>query len=441
MKSLRVEIHRDLTYGHGLVQRSSPEGPRPRPLKLDLYLPVLEASSEAEAEAEAESRIEVGWRNRGAARPAVVLAFGGAFHRGSKENDSFEGGSNTAIAEYCERLARRGYVACAIDYRLVTEDPEPGATPVIASPQRIPTSRVDVVRRILGLPLATPDQLWRGIESASDDMAAAVHYLRTRAAEWQVDTDRIAVGGFSAGARTALNAAFGEKAPIAAVLSLSGFVDAEDLKRHLRSAGGKGPATLLVSAEDDLDYVRDATGRIAEQLSGAGLACEQVHVPGAGHFYPAEAPVTHREKNGTALHTTLMQAIDDFLDRALAAPPDAEMLQAFADAFNRHDAEALMRFMTPDCVFEASFGSEPCGARHVGTAAVRAAFEQTFADYPDAQWRNARHFVHGDRGVSEWTFTGTRASDGREVEANGVDLFTFEGDRIRIKNSWRKQRS
>ena len=35
-----------------------------------------------------------------------------------------------------------------------------------------------------------------------------------------------------------------------------------------------------------------------------------------------------------------------------------ETLQAFADAWNRHDVDALMSFMTEDCVFEASAGSE-----------------------------------------------------------------------------------
>ena len=34
-----------------------------------------------------------------------------------------------------------------------------------------------------------------------------------------------------------------------------------------------------------------------------------------------------------------------------------KVLQAFADAWNRHDVDALMSFMTEDCVFEASAGS------------------------------------------------------------------------------------
>jgi steroid delta-isomerase-like uncharacterized protein len=116
------------------------------------------------------------------------------------------------------------------------------------------------------------------------------------------------------------------------------------------------------------------------------------------------------------------------------------MLQAFADAWNRHDIDALMSFMTDDCVFEASAGPEVCGARHAGREAVRAGFAEVWATYPDAHWGDARHFVHGQRGVSEWTFTGTRA-DGTRVEVDGCDLFTFRDGKISLKNSYRKNRS
>lgn len=114
-------------------------------------------------------------------------------------------------------------------------------------------------------------------------------------------------------------------------------------------------------------------------------------------------------------------------------------LQSFADAWNRHDAEALMGFMTDDCVFEASAGPEVCGTRYVGSEAVRAGFSDVWKAYPDAQWHAARHFVCADRGVSEWTFTGTRA-DGTRVEVNGCDVFTFREGKIALKNSHRKNR-
>ena len=53
-----------------------------------------------------------------------------------------------------------------------------------------------------------------------------------------------------------------------------------------------------------------------------------------------------------------------------------EVLQAFADAWNRHDVDALMSFMTEDCVFEASAGPDVCGTRCTGREAVRAGFAE-----------------------------------------------------------------
>ena len=116
-----------------------------------------------------------------------------------------------------------------------------------------------------------------------------------------------------------------------------------------------------------------------------------------------------------------------------------EDLEAFADAWNRHDLDALMSFMTEDCVFEASAGPDVCGTWYQGSKAVRSGFAEVWASFPDAHWGNARHFVNGDRGVSEWTFTGTRP-DGTRVEVNGCDLFTFREGKIALKNSYRKNR-
>jgi ketosteroid isomerase-like protein len=116
-----------------------------------------------------------------------------------------------------------------------------------------------------------------------------------------------------------------------------------------------------------------------------------------------------------------------------------DVLQAFADAWNRHDIDALMSFMTEECVFEGSAGPDVWGTRYVGRNAVRAGFAEVWAAFHDAHWGNARHFVHGNRGVSEWTFTGSR-SDGTRVEVHGCDLFTFEGGKIALKNSYRKSR-
>jgi ketosteroid isomerase-like protein len=125
-----------------------------------------------------------------------------------------------------------------------------------------------------------------------------------------------------------------------------------------------------------------------------------------------------------------------------AAPSEQELeklLESFADAWNRHDVNGLMSMMTEDGIFEASAGSEVSGERHEGQKAVRAAYEAVFSQFPDARWSNPRHFVKGNRGVSEWTFTGT-LKDGRRVEVTGCDLFTFRNGKIAVKNSYRKNR-
>ena len=116
-----------------------------------------------------------------------------------------------------------------------------------------------------------------------------------------------------------------------------------------------------------------------------------------------------------------------------------ELLDRFAEAWNRHDLDAIMSMMTADCAFEASAGDAVDGERSEGQAAVRAAFAAVFEQYPDAQWNNPRHFISGDRGVSEWTFTGT-LRDGRRMEVRGCDLFTIRDGKIALKNSFRKNR-
>ncbi len=121
------------------------------------------------------------------------------------------------------------------------------------------------------------------------------------------------------------------------------------------------------------------------------------------------------------------------------APVTTTTLEAFSAAWNRHDIDALMAFMTDDCVFMTAAGPDACGTRHVGAEAVRKAFPGAWVASPDAQWRNGTHVVQGDFGVSQWTFTGT-AADGSRIESDGVDIFTFRNGKIAVKNVFRKTR-
>jgi steroid delta-isomerase-like uncharacterized protein len=112
----------------------------------------------------------------------------------------------------------------------------------------------------------------------------------------------------------------------------------------------------------------------------------------------------------------------------------------FGNGWNRHDVDFLMTFMSDDCVFESTAGSEVCGTRHAGRQRVREAFARVFEIFPDANFGDARHLVAGNRRMSEWIFTGTMAN-GKKVEVNGCDLFTFENDKIAVKSSYFKNRT
>jgi ketosteroid isomerase-like protein len=115
------------------------------------------------------------------------------------------------------------------------------------------------------------------------------------------------------------------------------------------------------------------------------------------------------------------------------------MLQKFSDAWNSHAIDALMSFMAIDCVFHAASGHDLMGITYRGFDSVRGGFEMAWKIFPDAKWLDPIHLVHGDRGFTESTFTGTR-KDGTRVEARMVDIFTFFKGKILIKNAYRKER-
>lgn len=109
------------------------------------------------------------------------------------------------------------------------------------------------------------------------------------------------------------------------------------------------------------------------------------------------------------------------------------------DAFNRHDIDGVISFFAEDCVFNTVAGSEAHGTRVEGTEQIATAFSSVWQTMPDAHWAHHSHFVHGDRAVSEWTFSGTNA-DGSRIEAEGCDLFTLRDGKIVRKQAFRKNR-
>ena len=108
-------------------------------------------------------------------RPVVVVAHGGFFIGGSNDG--------TDVVPLCQDLARMGYVAVSISYRLG-------------------------ISNFFALEASLQEAVVRGVQDAK----AAVRYLRKTHAEdgntWGIDPERIVLGGSSAGAFIALHAAY-----------------------------------------------------------------------------------------------------------------------------------------------------------------------------------------------------------------------------------------
>jgi ketosteroid isomerase-like protein len=93
-----------------------------------------------------------------------------------------------------------------------------------------------------------------------------------------------------------------------------------------------------------------------------------------------------------------------------------DVVARFTEAFDAHDVEAIMSVMTPDCVFEDT--APPDGTRHVGAAAVRAAWTALFTGSPEGVFTAEDTICSGDRVVVRWRY------DWGGGHVRGVDLFT-----------------
>lgn len=112
-------------------------------------------------------------------------------------------------------------------------------------------------------------------------------------------------------------------------------------------------------------------------------------------------------------------------------------LERLLDAFNAHDLDAIMSFVADDCVLELPRGPELWGRRLEGRAQVREGLASRFAGIPDVHYGDARHWLAGDRGCSEWLLTGT-STQGEKIAVRGCDLFEFrDGEVVRKDSYWK----
>ena len=113
-----------------------------------------------------------------------------------------------------------------------------------------------------------------------------------------------------------------------------------------------------------------------------------------------------------------------------------QTLLEFTRAWARKDLDALMQLVTEDCVYSASVGPEP-GSTWRGHENVREGFRRMLAQDAGARLIPGDVHIVGDLGCAEWSYQEDLA-DGTIRETRGCDLLTFRGNKISIKNAFRK---
>jgi acetyl esterase len=183
-------------------------------------------------------------------RPGVLLFFGGGFFIGRKEQ----------FHAQAEVLSRHGYVVMTPDYRVKTRQNA-------------------------------------GPREGVADALAVWNFVRAHAEEWYLDSDRIALGGGSAGGYLALTTAIlSEYSPKCLVLfnpavQLEGekvkerfgsdFSDLDPIS-HLRTGL---PPMLIQHGEADTTVPLSLIREFMEQAESLGISCTLISYPGMQHGF------------------------------------------------------------------------------------------------------------------------------------------------------------
>jgi para-nitrobenzyl esterase len=191
-------------------------------------------------------------------RPAIVLVHGGGFRGGNSNNGP--------MVTMAKAFAQRGYVAVSINYPLLvtnevcSKEPTPSATCVNAA------------------------------FAAQHAAQAAVRWLRANAVTYGVDPNRIAVGGGSAGAVTALAVAVnsgdpgtdgnpGQSSKVQAAIAISG-----ELPHSFANLDDPSDSPVLMfNGTADQTVPFSAGVQTATDLYNAGVPVVFEALQGAGH--------------------------------------------------------------------------------------------------------------------------------------------------------------
>jgi steroid delta-isomerase-like uncharacterized protein len=109
-----------------------------------------------------------------------------------------------------------------------------------------------------------------------------------------------------------------------------------------------------------------------------------------------------------------------------------DLIQRYTDAWGSRDPDKIVALHTEDTTFHAHIGQD---AAH-GKTAVRQAFMDLFAQFPDLTFDPVARRIGPDFWVAEWRMSGTLAGTDVRFEVDLVDVLTVQDGLVRSKDSY-----
>ncbi len=223
----------------------------------------------------------------GTAKPLVIYVHGGGWMGGTSRNAAAYADFPAVLAD----LASRGYVVASLNYRLGGEAKAPAAT---------------------------------------QDVDAAIRWLKAHAADYGIDKTRVAIWGGSAGGQLAALAATDctpadgktESDCVQAAAIWYGLFDIPNQPSAPAYFGSDGPKSsavtfldakdppfLLIHGDSDRTVPVTQSREMIGKLKALGVTAEFIELPGIDHSWIGKTP-----EATTAAHIKALQATFDFFD-------------------------------------------------------------------------------------------------------------------------------
>lgn len=222
-------------------------------------------------------------------RPLILLAHGGGYVAGAKED----------FDELATSFAKAGYVAATIQYRLMDGD--------------------------------EPD-LKRAVMDAVHDMRAAVRFFNVNSSTYKIDVSNVFIGGFSAGAVTALHYAYFDETNFSSAPT--------ELIDYLNSNGGLSGSSGNAGANDQVKGVINIAGGLfrANWIDANEPLLISVHGGADIDVYCDKDPQSASDPNG------------DFTEGSCLIHPEADAVGITNQLIKIENGDHGAFFACDDCV-------------------------------------------------------------------------------------------